>query len=226
LLCGEVISIHVGKGQKAETFNVHIQLLETRCPGLIRGIEVLGHASIRTMHLLHTSAKTFEVFLSWLYQSVIGFDDGLEDTEVIAELIELCVFADRYTITELIDDSIECLLDCVQSRDHWFAPTGMAKIYEKVRVGCKLRLFIVRCMVYHIIHPVPAGEAREWTSRDVANELMRSKDLCCDVLSTLMNDGGSSVEDPSLVPRCDYHSHALDEACPRAGDPEPSQTSE
>lgn len=150
----------------------------------------------------------FEMFLTWLYRGKIEWVGAMK-----SQVSDLVLFADKYQIIPLMDQSIDAFILQSKALNLGLTPTGMIRIYANTSQGCKMRLLAARCFVHRTVG-FKQDVNTTWTNANMEKAAKEQEDLWRDSYALMRNTSGLKVLDPLLAPACDYHQHGKDEPCP------------
>lgn len=143
----DIVNIAVGPEATAKMFAVHKALLCSQSPvfqkmfngGFKEGIT-------QSATLPEDVPGIFEMFLTWLYRGKIEWVGAMK-----SQVSDLVLFADKYQIIPLMDQSIDAFILQSKALNLGLTPTGMIRIYANTSQGCKMRLLAARCFVHRTV---------------------------------------------------------------------------
>ena len=154
---------------------------------------------------------TFGVFLGWLCKGVVEIP---ENPVNVNDQIRMFAFAEKYSLVELQDKSIESLIYTLKKVGCLPNYSGMAAAYTHTHVDSKLRLFMARIAAYVTLAFTKSAEGGSWSKKNMTLAFEKCPELAVDALDSMRGQNGIKIIDPREHPLCDYHQHGSTEPCP------------
>ncbi|CZT00567.1 uncharacterized protein RCO7_03012 [Rhynchosporium graminicola] len=217
----EIVKISVDRKSKKQEFHIHKNLLCQKAPVFDRMFSSnFAEGQKGEAELPEDDPQAFDAFAAWLYCDAVATLVN-ENEGVDRRYIQLFIFAEKYGIIRLADNTMDAFLKnqtIIKTRP---GPESSAMAYEGTYVGSKLRLYVARCWAYAVLQQ----ETEVWTSAslvpigDKAQELLLHGLKLLRNLNKVKNSAGKKlIKNPKLAAPCDYHQHGKDEVCPYTKD--------
>ncbi|TGO17000.1 hypothetical protein BPAE_0456g00040 [Botrytis paeoniae] len=213
-----IVRLEVGTGFDQVVFNVHKAIICEKIAffdKMFNGKFLEG--IIHSAKMPEDNIEAFKLMLGWVYSGAIEPGIGLtfaNGDSASTPLLELLILAEKYDINQLVDATMDYLIDLLQEKRIIIGESLWVYIYENTRQTSKLRLFFTRLAIYAM--RFKDGEftsnPKFWTLKEIHSILAQNSEILMDYLA--LTQGVKLQEDPLIAPPCDYHRHTADEPCP------------
>ncbi|KAI9646439.1 hypothetical protein NHQ30_004431 [Ciborinia camelliae] len=215
----EMVRIEVGGSYQKAVFNIHQDILCNKIPffdKMFNGEFLEG--TTKRAEFPEDDVDSFKLLLGWVYNGAIEPHESLEfpfcNTSSIP-LLELFILAEKYDITQLVDDCMDYLIKVLREKRLILGTFMWVYTYKHTRRTSKLRLFFTRLAAYALRfrNGEFTSDPTFWTLDDIHSILSQNSDMLMDYLA-LVQGVSKPQENPLEAPACDYHRHPPSETCP------------
>lgn len=213
-----MVILEVGTGPSKAVFNIHREILCEK-------IEVLDkmfngrfqEAITQTATFPEDSPPAFKKMLGWVYRGTLQqeFDTlSLNSDDSVTQLVDLLVLADKYDITNLMNDGMDFLIKYLSEKNLIIGTYFWKEVYERTRCSSKLRLFLTRQALWamNFNDGEFAANPHSWSLKKINSILSTNEEILTDFL-TLMKGQTQRQENPLSASPCDYHLHRDVDIC-------------
>ncbi|KAI4122341.1 MAG: hypothetical protein LQ347_006536, partial [Umbilicaria vellea] len=210
LLDGPAVDIYVGN--KRKHFAVQKKLVCSRSTYFdkaFNGAFKEGHEG--AIYLPDDSPDTVEAFIAWLYRGTLQqgpLDSNTQAEKAVIHYVQLYLFAEKYGIESLQNQSTDGLLDALSTSTVFFNAPGAQCAYDQSPAHSPFRRLVARCVAYEIARhdsPVDDNLIDEYCSLE--------GDFMVDLITLFRNVNHSGVTNPLAQSKCDFHVHSDGARC-------------
>ncbi len=173
-----------------------------------------GTSQVAMLHEDHPLA--FEHFISWIYRDAVELVMRTNG-EVHNRSMEMCVrlfsFAEKYGITKLADNTMDALMNLLKDKDWFLLPKTMNLGYQNTRPKSKLRLLVLRAVVFAILDCEEFQGKKNWSNDKLIVIVKEHNDPLSDSFTLMRGLSGKEMKIQDMHHPA-YHPHGKDENCP------------
>lgn len=218
----DIVEIHVGKGEKSRMFRVHEKILRDKIPYINDMLSNNSKEAVeKKIEFPDDAPEDFDVLLLWVYHDklpqlkLICTESDDSNYEENWEPNFFYALAYKLRLTTLMDVVVDFYIDESISHGLTPSPLKMADIFSSIPEGMNFREYFVYWFHY-VMHGMPRTSLflQNIEIDDLAASL-QNKDFVSKYFELVKQHPiGKPAPNPSVMPRCMFHQHSVDEPCP------------
>lgn len=162
------------------------------------------------------------LLVQWIYQEentplsivFLKLRGPIEEHKAHKQLIEAFLLAEKYLVDRLADEVMDTIFGFWRHDDYEVNNERTVDVYERTEPGSKLRLLCARDNAWSLWFT----KDETYSASEVAKAVKQQPDLAIDMLPIIheltLRDGAHRTRYQDRYPKCDYHKHSSEVACP------------
>lgn len=205
-----MIDVYVGSGNLAKQYHIHrgVVVEGTRSSLFFQACLQEGFKEGKECKIVLSDEipVIFDMFIEWAYGADVKMP---AEADTMAPLVQLWVFADKYFVEQLMNDTITKIAEFIEVSHIRLA--DIVYVYENTLPRAKLRDCIVSNLAYDFCH----GSMDKEEEMTVNYALVGGGDFALEFAYVMREYGKKNLPNPTVqtAPKCQFHVHEQTKRC-------------